>query len=619
MSGSDVDDYIQDHTAGTDVDSYIQDHSLKPAKGFFNTIDSYTEAPIRAALSAAQNAKSTGAIIPDALSAGYNQLGNDTSGTPTFKDIAAKAGLSTQPILPKFARDTLASSIKSSPLGFAADTIFPGAAENIASTSPAGVAGVVGDAVGNPLNYLPVEKALGAVAKGAGDATDAVAGLLDKYAGTQAAKAIGMRKADMLKLIEKYGPDAVSKMGNDAMDMDTVPLFGTPKRIAEAADAAKDAAGKSLGKVIDSSQEALDQMGPTGMMQAGEPIQATPVRPGVRYGPADSQPVYVRNYSSANVPVSDVSRTIEKAGPTADILTPIAPRPAGSIDAPALAKSLRGSGDLSVLRKTPGMEGAAAQVDKFLDTLATNPQDMTLRDAQALRGRIDQSINYTKGVPDMAAAQQHLVTIRNAIGDAMSNAVDTAASKSGQDLGALKAANTRYSKAASISQFANDNLARQTANQAIGLTGKVAGAGGAAAGATIGAAAGPAGALAGEAIGGIGAAGAEKAARTLGPAFLANTSRGAANMVRSAPGLAQSAANLAGRALPPIAAMTSKGPDAWAQSGLKNLGIEDETISNRLLSDPKAKQLLIQASSFPPGSKGSKNIMQQLQKGWGAQ
>lgn len=61
----------------------------------------------------------------------------------------------------------------------------------------------------------------------------------------------------------------------------------------------------------------------------------------------------------------------------------------------------------------------------------------------------------------------------------------------------------------------------------------------------------------------------------------------------------------------------AKGPDAWAQRGLQSLGIQDQALSQRLLSDPKAKQLLIQASSFPPGHKALKNIMSQIQKGWG--
>jgi hypothetical protein len=61
----------------------------------------------------------------------------------------------------------------------------------------------------------------------------------------------------------------------------------------------------------------------------------------------------------------------------------------------------------------------------------------------------------------------------------------------------------------------------------------------------------------------------------------------------------------------------ARGEDRWAQSGIKSLGIKDPALAQRLLSDPKAKQLLIQASDLTPGSKAHKKIMDQIQKGWG--
>lgn len=59
------------------------------------------------------------------------------------------------------------------------------------------------------------------------------------------------------------------------------------------------------------------------------------------------------------------------------------------------------------------------------------------------------------------------------------------------------------------------------------------------------------------------------------------------------------------------------GPDAWAAQGIQKLGIKDTSVSARLLQDPKAKQLLIQASDLAPNSKAMNQIMSQLQKGWG--
>lgn len=59
------------------------------------------------------------------------------------------------------------------------------------------------------------------------------------------------------------------------------------------------------------------------------------------------------------------------------------------------------------------------------------------------------------------------------------------------------------------------------------------------------------------------------------------------------------------------------GPDKWAQDGLKNLGINDAGFSQRLLADPKATNLLHQASDLKPGSAALKQVMNQIQKGWG--
>lgn len=60
----------------------------------------------------------------------------------------------------------------------------------------------------------------------------------------------------------------------------------------------------------------------------------------------------------------------------------------------------------------------------------------------------------------------------------------------------------------------------------------------------------------------------------------------------------------------------AKGPDSWAQSGVKNLGLDQDTAS-RVLKSPQGKQLLIQASDLKPGSKAMTAIMTQIQKGFG--
>ena len=55
-----------------------------------------------------------------------------------------------------------------------------------------------------------------------------------------------------------------------------------------------------------------------------------------------------------------------------------------------------------------------------------------------------------------------------------------------------------------------------------------------------------------------------------------------------------------------------------AQQGIQKLGIQDSDLTNRLLQDPKGKQLLIQASDLAPGSKAMQRIQDQIKKGWGS-
>lgn len=502
-------------------------------------------------------------------------------------------------------------------------------------SGPAGIAArvgtnaAVGDAVqvgNNAVDNKPLSQGLGkstligigagAGAEGVSGAAGYFSGASSDYAADKAAKALGMTKADYVRL----GPDKARALGQSAMDQGFIPLFATPAKIEAATDAAKEAAGQNLGKVIDQSQAQLDQMSPTGMMQSGKPIQATPVQTGVKPGTAA---------------IGGTEPTIVKAGDSGDFITPITPRPAGSIDAPALAKRLQAGGDSSKLAKVPGMEGLANKINSFTDTLAKNPQAMNLRDAQSLRQGIDSAINWGKGVPEMAGTQKYLVNIRNSLSDAMSQAVDQAAARSGTPLGALKQANQNYSTISKINDIASNRAAMNAANRAVSLTDTISGAGGAGVGATVGGlAAGPLGAEIGGTAGFAAGAGANKLARTYAPAIQANAANQASkvvgavaktNLANPATVLAQNLNQTgASQTLPydsqipaNINRTPAKGEDLWAQQGIRKLGINDSNMANRLLQDPKAKQLLVQASDLSPGSKAMKNIMNQIQKGWG--
>lgn len=59
-----------------------------------------------------------------------------------------------------------------------------------------------------------------------------------------------------------------------------------------------------------------------------------------------------------------------------------------------------------------------------------------------------------------------------------------------------------------------------------------------------------------------------------------------------------------------------KGEERWARAGLNKLGITDPSIAAQLLQDKKARRLLVEASDLEPGSRATKRILDQLQKGY---
>lgn len=314
-----------------------------------------------------------------------------------------------------------------------------------------------------------------------------------------------------------------------------------------------------------------------------------------------------------DVPVSTATKTIQRAGPTSDFITPIQPRPAGTIDAPALAQKLAANGDAAKLAKVPGMAGLASQINGFLDTLAKNPQDMNLQEAHELRQQIDGAINWGKKRADMAGTQQYLVNIRNALSGAMSDAVDQAAVSSGGQVGALKRANSDYASLARMNDIASNRASMNSANRAVGLTDTIAAGAGGTIGGGIGATvAGPLGAEVGAVGGAAVGGGINKFARTYGPSLQATGANQASKV----------ASTFSGVNNPQVAqaiiqsTMKMKGPDAWAQQGIQNLGIP-APLAQKLFQDPKGKELLIQASNFKPGSKALQQINVQIQKGWG--
>lgn len=248
---------------------------------------------------------------------------------------------------------------------------------------------------------------------------------------------------------------------------------------------------------------------------------------------------------------------------------------AGAPKVSAAMEALKLSDDPEIvkLKKIPGMEGIAERVDRVLNTLYSNGDELSLRGAQELRRDIDQTINFAKKSEELKGVQPYLYKIRDALNDAMNDSVNQI---QGENSNALRAINRRYSDLARIEEVANKRLAGDLANRAIGLTDTIAGAGGASVGATMGSATGIPGAAF---IGGLAGAGGNKLARTYGPALDARTSNLIANL------LGAGNSGLSGVLGSPGASTLAV--EALLDKARKN---QDNAIQRRLGSKPGASQ-----------------------------
>jgi hypothetical protein len=154
------------------------------------------------------------------------------------------------------------------------------------------------------------------------------------------------------------------------------------------------------------------------------------------------------------------------------------------LDSKKLADFVKSSPYLNEMRKTPGMEGAVSAIEKQLETLAGNGQ-LNMKEALALRQRIDQAINFNQAAPDMKGAQEGLYKIRTAIRDAMNEKLNTI--PGGPEKDALIKANRKYGNLATAEDIIEREMGRNQANRGISLTDTVAGAGGLASGGPVGA------------------------------------------------------------------------------------------------------------------------------------
>lgn len=151
------------------------------------TIDSYTGAPARAAIGAAQDGNNP-------FSAFADHFGEDPDAAPSGKDIALKAGLSDKRKVIRTAEEQqkfdemfnpgMAKSRKQAGIGLS----------DVKTFSPADVGGLAIDVVADPLNVIPVGLAAKGIGKTLGVAADAT-GAAAKAGYSQVAKAVGKQTA----------------------------------------------------------------------------------------------------------------------------------------------------------------------------------------------------------------------------------------------------------------------------------------------------------------------------------------------------------------------------------------------------------------------------------------
>ena len=490
------------------------------------TLDTYGGAPVRAAIGAAQDGKNP-------LTAYTDQFGGDPDQAPTGKDIAAKAGLSTDSLLSAGAQKKLAQAMKYTALGYLADKVAPGSVENLAGASPAGIAGAAVNVGTDPLTYVPV----GELAEGAGKLTKGALGSSAEHLAVKATGATGKQAAE-------FAPG----IGRELLDRGIVKFGSDPAAIAGKTQNVMDAAEASKQAMIN--------------------------------------------------------------GPLAN----------ATVDRNAIYNGIQG--EIAKLSGNESKLGVIRQLDSKLQDITgvahQNGAVVPLGQSEEIRRGFDKAAKWNSSSDaDVLEANKITANVYRQAGEDAATAVDPA-------LGAqFKADKTTSHRLIPVQEAAEKRALQLQQSPHGGLLDLVAMGGGGEVGAMLG---GPVGAAIGSGVG--------YAGKALRPRYASMGAVTADAIAKAAPTAAMAAApaiaaargtNFAQMANAPVSGRENTpeprltGEAAWAQSGLKNLGISDQTQAQNLLSDPKARRLLIQASDLKPGSKAMKAIQNQIQSQWGNQ
>lgn len=197
-------------------------------------VDQYTGAPVRAAIGAAQEGKPIGEAFT-------NQFLREPETAPSGKDIAARAGFSTEPMF---------------------DTGFYTAPNQTLKVSPAGAAGAIVETVADPTLWIP-GRAIGKGVELAGAAAESlapkIANSFAHIAEERAVKATTGQNVRALRDIAgtaaqssgdiKRAQASIDKAGRTILDENLLSPFDRSESLAPKLAGAKRAAGEKIGEI----------------------------------------------------------------------------------------------------------------------------------------------------------------------------------------------------------------------------------------------------------------------------------------------------------------------------------------------------------------------------------
>lgn len=587
-------------------------------------IDSYTGAPVRAALYAAENSPTEMGRPVAAAKAFASQFGQDPSRAATGQQIVEGQGI------PK-------GSIAAKGLG------------------------VVADALSNPTGYLPVGEALGAGVRGIGSAV----GLGAK--GAQAASEVAPVAADVADQFVTAPANAVSKatrvagtaaetmtgvdrniaanyMANTDRINQIVDHYNGPEGYQEAAHA--NDIRNNWRSVIQQTRQAMNDKISAALNtpQASEAtIDAKPIQDALNDAISKAHPVtQTKDLAALNDLQDKLGQMAGENGKISLKDLQAFKKYASDVASPsydAAGNAIFPNGDFAA-KMAKNVAGSARDILIKNGPKPLAQAESTLADLHAAEDTMNSTLLKDNGAvhainrAGMNSGGTEATSLRN-----LSSVVQKANNISGSDLPTYNfeqdAKDFATARAFAAPKFTPDwngksllragvgAAAGTLASQVVPIPMEYAALGGAALASPGMLKAGiNATNLAGRAVGAIprGAVALGRGAYTLAtsPAGEAALDIGGKAALAPSYGATQTGgggSNIAGASQ--VNRSPARGPDAWAQRGAQNLGLNDAD-AQAFMQSPKARELLIQASDLKPGSKAMQNILKQIQAMKGA-